>query len=36
MVHDENSFAFGEEGGNADLFSTTKDRHRYTQMLLKD
>ena len=36
MVHDENSFAFAEEGGNAGLFSTAKDLHRYTQMLLKE
>ena len=34
IVHDENSFAFAEEGGNAGLFSTAKDLHRYTQMLL--
>ena len=36
IVHDENSFAFSEEGGNAGLFSTAKDLHRYTQMLLND
>ena len=36
MVHDENSFAFAEEGGNAGLFSTAKDLHQYTQMLLKE
>ena len=36
MVHDENSFTFAEEGGNSGLFSTAKDLHRYTQMLLKE
>jgi len=36
IVHDENSFAFSEEGGNAGLFSTAKDLHRYTQMLLNE
>ena len=36
MVHDENSFTFTEEGGGAGLFSTAKDLHQYTQMLLKE
>jgi hypothetical protein len=36
MVHDENSFTFTEEGGFAGLFSTAKDLHQYTQMLLKE
>ena len=36
IVHDENSFMFGEEGGNAGLFSTAIDLHRFCCMLLND
>ena len=36
IVHDENSFAFEEEGGNAGLFSTAKDLLRFTQLLINE
>jgi CubicO group peptidase (beta-lactamase class C family) len=34
VVHDENAFAFGGEGGNAGLFSTATDLHRFARMIL--
>lgn len=34
VVHDENAFAFGGEGGNAGLFGTAADIHRVCLMLL--
>lgn len=34
IVHDENAFAFGGEGGNAGLFGTAADIHAYCMMLL--
>jgi len=34
VVHDENCFAFGGEGGNAGLFSTANDLHRFCRMIL--
>ncbi len=34
IVHDENAFAFGGEGGNAGLFGTALDIHTYCVMLL--
>ena len=36
IVHDENSFAFEEEGGNAGLFSTAKDLLRFSQLLINE
>jgi len=36
IVHDENSFAFEEEGGNAGLFSTAKDLMRFSQLLINE
>ncbi|MDG2065424.1 MAG: serine hydrolase [SAR324 cluster bacterium] len=36
IVHDENSFAFEEEGGNAGLFSTAKDLLRFPQLLINE
>jgi len=33
-VHDENAFAFGGEAGNAGLFSTAADMHRFARMVL--
>ena len=33
VVHDENCYFFGEEAGNAGLFSTTLDLHRFCCML---
>ncbi|MGK5090965.1 serine hydrolase domain-containing protein [Deltaproteobacteria bacterium TL4] len=35
-VHDENSYIFNEEGGNAGLFSTAEDLHRYCLMVLNE
>ena len=34
VVHDENAYIFGGEGGNAGLFSTAADLHRYARMIL--
>lgn len=34
IVHDENAFAFGGDGGNAGLFSTAHDLHRFCRMIL--
>ncbi|MCZ6534155.1 MAG: serine hydrolase [SAR324 cluster bacterium] len=34
IVHDENCFRFGGEGGNAGLFSTAGDVHRFCRMIL--
>lgn len=34
VVHDENAYVFGEEGGNAGLFSTATDLHRFGRMIL--
>jgi len=34
VVHDENAFVFGGEGGNAGLFSTAPDLHRFARMIL--
>ena len=34
VVHDENCFRFGGEGGNAGLFSTSADVHRFCRMVL--
>lgn len=34
IVHDENSFVFDEEGGNAGLFSTVTDLFRFCKMVL--
>lgn len=34
VVHDENAYVFNQEGGNAGLFSTASDLHRYCQMVL--
>ena len=34
VVHDENSYRFGGEGGNAGLFSTAEDIHRFCRMIL--
>lgn len=34
VVHDENAYAFGGEGGNAGLFSTATDLWRYARMIL--
>ncbi len=34
VVHDENAYAFGGEGGNAGLFSTGADLWRYARMIL--
>ncbi len=34
VVHDENCFRFGGEGGNAGLFSTSGDVHRFCRMIL--
>ncbi len=34
VVHDENAFVFGGEGGNAGLFSTAADLHRFARMIL--
>lgn len=34
VVHDENSFRFGGEGGNAGLFSTATDLHRFARTML--
>ncbi len=34
VVHDENSYAFGGEGGNAGLFSTAADLLRFARMIL--
>lgn len=36
VVHDENAFMFGEEGGNAGLFSTAPDLHRFCRMILAE
>ena len=36
VVHDENNFAFKEEGGNAGLFSTASDLHRFCRMFLNE
>jgi CubicO group peptidase (beta-lactamase class C family) len=34
IVHDENAYAFGGEGGNAGLFSTAADLHRFARTML--
>ena len=34
VVHDENAFVFGGEGGNAGVFSTASDLHRFSRMIL--
>ncbi|MBF0238497.1 MAG: beta-lactamase family protein [SAR324 cluster bacterium] len=34
VVHDENAFIFQGEGGNAGLFSTAEDLHRFCRMML--
>jgi CubicO group peptidase (beta-lactamase class C family) len=34
VVHDENCWRFGGEGGNAGLFSTAEDIHRFCRMIL--
>lgn len=34
VVHDENSYVFGGEGGNAGVFSTARDLWRYSRMIL--
>jgi CubicO group peptidase (beta-lactamase class C family) len=34
IVHDENAYAFGGEAGNAGLFSTAADLHRFARMIL--
>jgi CubicO group peptidase (beta-lactamase class C family) len=34
IVHDENSFVLGGEGGNAGLFATAGDLHRFARMIL--
>lgn len=34
IVHDENAYAFGGEGGNAGLFSTAPDLFRFARMIL--
>lgn len=34
VVHDENAFAFGGEGGNAGVFSTAHDLHRFARMVV--
>lgn len=36
VVHDENCYFFQEEGGNAGLFSTALDLHRFCSMLLNE
>ena len=36
IVHDENSFAFSEEGGNAGLFTTAIDLQRIAQLLINE
>ncbi|MGA1538029.1 MAG: serine hydrolase domain-containing protein, partial [bacterium] len=36
VVHDENCYFFGEEAGNAGLFSTALDLHRFCCMLLNE
>ena len=35
IVHDENAFRFNGEGGNAGLFSTAPDLHRFARMVLR-
>jgi CubicO group peptidase (beta-lactamase class C family) len=34
VVHDENAYVMGGEGGNAGLFSTAPDLHRFARMML--
>jgi len=34
VVHDENCYMFGGEGGNAGLFATAPDLHRFSRMVL--
>jgi CubicO group peptidase (beta-lactamase class C family) len=34
VVHDENAYVFGGEGGNAGLFSTAQDLWRFARMIL--
>ncbi len=34
VVHDENAYVFGGEGGNAGLFSTARDLWRFARMIL--
>ena len=36
VVHDENAWVMGGEGGNAGLFSTAADLHRFARMILHD
>ncbi|MDH4121487.1 MAG: beta-lactamase family protein [Deltaproteobacteria bacterium] len=35
VVHDENSWVLGGEGGNAGLFSTAPDLHRFARLMLE-
>lgn len=35
VVHDENAWLMGGEGGNAGLFSTAEDLHRFARMMLQ-
>lgn len=36
VVHDENAFVFDREGGNAGLFSSAKDLHKFSKILLNN
>jgi CubicO group peptidase (beta-lactamase class C family) len=36
VVHDENAYAFGGEAGNAGLFSSAGDLHRFARMVLHE